>query len=70
MKSFVKNLIAIWAYKRKSVGFSMIWLACGPLVFLRYVFSDLVHGRFRNHTASLKTHLVRKSVYQKTVEGR
>lgn len=70
MKSFVKNLLAIFAYKRKATGFTFVWLILCPIVFLCYVFSDLVHGRFRHSTTLVKMHLVRKSVYQRFVEGR
>ncbi|GAB2798702.1 hypothetical protein GCM10027275_50390 [Rhabdobacter roseus] len=61
----------LWLYdRRKKIGFWLVWILLVPLVFGRYLWSDLRHGRFRHATAWVKTGLVRQTVWHRLVLGR
>ncbi|MCE7061251.1 hypothetical protein [Dyadobacter sp. CY343] len=62
MKFFV-NLL-----NPRAVGFWIVWTLLSPIVFVRFLFSDLINLRFRYWTAWIKTGLVRMSVYDQMVK--
>jgi hypothetical protein len=73
MKSFVNHnpsgkhwLAAL--LKLDSIGFWLVWILLSPLVFIFFLFSDLIHMRFRHSTAWLKTTLVKMSVHDQMVK--
>ena len=62
---FIVNLL-----NPRAIGFWIVWMLLSPFVFMRFVWSDLVHFRFRHPTAWVKTSLVRMSVHDQMVKGK
>jgi len=68
MRSFVNNIFTLISYQKKKAGFWLVWIFLCPIVFLRYLYSDIINGRFAHATCYVKTSLVFHSVYQQMVK--
>ncbi len=55
-------------YQAKKAGFWLVWILLCPIVFIRYVFSDITNRRFRYPTAWVKTSLAFRLLYDEIIK--